>query len=162
MSTFEKWLLWSSTAAVALTGIVFGWMKYFLTGDDPYSAIHHPLQPLVLKLHVLTAPVLVFALGVVYTRHVVRQWRSGRARGRPSGVGIVATLLPMVLSGYLIQTISSESWLFRVAMVHLAASLVYLGTLGAHQVAAWRQSRRAAPRPASPLSGIAAPADPDA
>ena len=70
-------------------------------------SIHHPLQPLVLKLHVLSAPVLVFALGVVYTRHVVRQWRSGRSAGRSSGVGIVSTLLPMVLSGYLIQTVSA-------------------------------------------------------
>jgi hypothetical protein len=155
VSTFEKWLLWCSTAAVALTGIVFGWMKYFLVSNDPYAVIHHPLQPLVLKLHVLSAPILVFALGVVYTRHVVRQWRSGRARGRPSGIGIVATLLPMVLSGYLIQTVSSESWLFRVAMIHVAASLLYLAVLVVHQVAAWR-------RPVSPVVRPSEIADPDA
>ena len=162
MSAFERWLLWCSTAAVAVTGIVFGWMKHFLKSDDPYAVVHHPLQPLFLKLHVLAAPVLVFALGVVYTRHVVRQWRAGRARGRPSGIGIVATLLPMVLSGYLIQTVSSESWLFRVAMLHVGASLAYLAVLLVHQAAAWRASRRPAPREAAPLSGIATPADPDA
>jgi len=159
VSTFEKWLLWSSTAAVALTGIAFGWMKYFVVSRDPYAVVHHPLQPLVLKLHVLSAPVLVFALGVVYTRHVVRQWRSGRARGRPSGIGIVATLLPMVLSGYLIQTVSSESWLFRVAMVHVGASLAYLAVLLVHQIAAWRQARHAIPRRGERLSELA---DPDA
>jgi hypothetical protein len=158
VSTFEKWLLWSSTAAVAVTGIVFGWMKYFLATDDPYAVVHHPLQPLVLKLHVLSAPVLVFALGVVYTRHVVRQWRLGRARGRPSGIGIVTTLLPMVLSGYLIQTVSSESWLFRVAMLHVVASLAYLAVLLFHQAAAWRQARHPVPR-SERLSELA---DPDA
>jgi hypothetical protein len=155
VSGFEKWLLWCSTAAVALTGIVFGWMKYVLVSDDPYAVIHHPLQPAVLKLHVLSAPILVFALGVVYTRHVVRQWRSGRARGRPSGIGLVTTLLPMVLSGYLIQTVSSESWLFCVAMIHIAASLLYLAVLVVHQVAAWR---RPVPRVVRP----AEIADPDA
>lgn len=157
MSAFERWLLWLATAAVALSGIAYGCLKYLVTSDDPYAVVNHPLQPYMLKLHVLSAPVLVFALGVVYTRHVVRQWRSGRARGRPSGLGIVATLLPMVLSGYLIQTISSESWLFRVSMLHIAASLAYLAILLAHQIAAWRLPRRPEPEPT-----LLAPADPDA
>jgi len=142
VSAFERWLLWLSTAAVALSGIGLGWTKYFMTSEDPYAVTHHPLQPLLLKAHVLSAPVLVFALGVVYTRHVVRQWRSGRARGRPSGIVIVATLLPMVLSGYLIQTLSAETWLFRAAMLHIAASLAYLAVLLVHQAAAWRQASR--------------------
>ena len=142
MSGFERWLLWLSTAAVALTGIAFGFLKYFTTSDDPYAVVSHPWQPALLKLHVLSAPVLVFALGVVYTRHVVRQWRSSFGRGRPSGIGIVVTLLPMVLSGYLIQTVSSASWVFRVSMIHVAASLVYLAVLVAHQIAAWRRGGR--------------------
>jgi uncharacterized membrane protein YidH (DUF202 family) len=146
LSPFERWLLWLSTAAVAVSGIALGCLKYFVRSDDPYAAVHHPLQPVMLKLHVLSAPTLVFALGVVYTRHVVRQWRAGRARGRPSGIGIVATLAPMVLSGYLIQTLSSESWLFRVSMLHGAASLAYLAVLLVHQVAAWRGERAAIPR----------------
>ena len=156
MSPFEKWLLWISTAAVAATGVGLGVLKYFVASDDPYAVVHHPLQPYLLKLHVLSAPLLVFALGVVYTRHVVRQWRAGRGRGRPSGIGIVATLLPMVLSGYLIQTVSSESWLFRVSMVHVAASLAYLAVLLVHQVAAWRGARAASPPRLTPS------ADPDA
>jgi hypothetical protein len=156
VSPFEKWLLWISTAAVAASGIALGVLKYFVSSDDPYAVVHHPLQPYVLKLHVLSAPALVFALGVVYTRHVVRQWRSGRARGRPSGVGLVATLLPMVLSGYLVQTVSSESWLFRVSMLHVAASLAYLAVLLAHQVAAWRGPRL------TPPPRLAPSADPDA
>ena len=133
MSTFEKWLLWSSTAAVAVTGIVFGWMKYFLATDDPYAVVHHPLQPLVLKLHVLSAPVLVFALGVVYTRHVVRQWRLGRARGRPSGIGIVTTLLPMVLSGYLIQVVTAAPLLAAAQWTHIATGVLFAVGLGVHQ-----------------------------
>lgn len=156
MSPFEKWLLWISTAAVAASGIALGVLKYFVTSDDPYAVVHHPLQPYLLKLHVLSAPALVFALGVVYTRHVVGQWRSGKRRGRPSGIGIVATLLPMVLSGYLVQTVSSESWLFRVSMLHIAASLAYLAVLLVHQVAAWRGPRLERPPRLTPS------ADPDA
>lgn len=143
MSPAEKWLLWLSSAAVAVSGGVYGWMKYVMRSDDPYAVVHHPLQPFFLKAHVLTAPVLVFAVGAVYTRHVVRQWRTGRPGGRASGVGTAAVLAPMIVSGYAIQTLTSESWLVRVAMVHLAASALYLGSFLAHQIGA---ARRAAGR----------------
>ena len=142
MSAFEKWLLWISTAVVAISGMAYGWMKYFVHSADPYAVVHHPLQPVALKVHVLAAPILVFTAGVVYTRHVVRLWRSGRPSGRRSGVTIVATLAPMILSGYLIQTLTSESWLFRVAMLHIAASLLYLAGLAIHQAGAKSRARR--------------------
>ncbi|HZN55155.1 MAG TPA: hypothetical protein VFB67_07525 [Candidatus Polarisedimenticolaceae bacterium] len=142
MSSFEKWLLWSATAAVAATGILLGWMKYFVRSSDPYAVVHHPLQPLVLKAHVLSAPFLVFAAGVVYTRHVVRLWRTGRPAGRRSGIAILATLGPMVLSGYAIQTFTSDTWVFRAAITHIAASLLYLVGLGIHRAGAKARARR--------------------
>lgn len=154
MTRYERWLLWTSSALVGLTGVVYAWMKYVLRGDDPYAVVHHPLQPLVLKLHILAAPCLVFALGVVFTRHVVRQWSAGGSDGRTSGFGIVATVVPMVISGYLLQALSSESWLFRVAMLHVGASLLYLSGLGVHQIAAWRAARRRAARPSALSSRV--------
>jgi len=160
LNAFEKWTLWLSTAVVGITGIVYGWMKYLMRTDDPYAVIHHPLQPLVLKVHILTAPVLVFAVGAVFTRHVVRQWTSGRPRGRLSGATLVAVLLPMVVSGYLIQTLASETWLYRIAMLHIAASAIYLATFAAHQVIARR--RQPAAGEAALEGGSGLPPDPDA
>lgn len=142
MTPFEKWVVWISTSAVGLSGIVYGAMKYLMRSSDPYAVVHHPWQPFFLKLHVLTAPVLVFAVGAVFTRHVVKQWQSGREVGRGSGIGIVATLVPMILSGYLIQTLTSASWIFRVAVLHMAASVAYLGGLFIHEAIAWRAERR--------------------
>ena len=138
MSSLEKWLLWISSGAVGGSGIVYGAMKYLMNSDDPYAVVHHPWQPFFLKLHVLTAPVLVFVAGMVFTRHVVGHWRSGKEQGRGSGVAIVATLLPMILSGYLIQTLTSSSWLFRAAVLHMAASAIYLGGVAVHEAVAWR------------------------
>jgi hypothetical protein len=142
VTPFEKWLVWLSTAAVGVSGIVYGAMKYVLRSDDPYAVVHHPWQPFFLKLHVLSAPVLVFAVGVVFTRHVVKHWQSGRDAGRGSGVAIVATLVPMILSGYLIQTLTSASWIFRVAILHLAASAIYLGGVVVHEAIARGAERR--------------------
>jgi hypothetical protein len=141
VTAFEKWTLWSSSAVVGITGIVYGGMKYLMSSDDPFAVVHHPLQPLVLKVHLIAAPVLVFAIGAVYTRHIVRQWRSGGASGRRSGAGMAAVIVPMILSGYLIQTLTSESWLFWTAMAHIAAGTAYLAAFAAHQRSAARNAR---------------------
>ena len=141
MTPLEKWLVWLSTSAVAVSGAVYGAMKYLMTSEDPYAVIHHPLQPFFLKAHVLCAPVLVFAVGMVYTRHVIRQWKSGRPFGRTSGIGIVATLVPMIFSGYALQTLTSDRWMYRVAMLHVLMSAVYLAGLVVHAIGSWRRER---------------------
>ena len=105
MSRIEKALLWTSTLAVGVTGAVYAWMKFLLTTDDPYAVIHHPWQPAVLKAHILTAPVLVFAIGVIFSRHVVGRWKAGRRAGRASGATIVAVAAPIYES-----TFQSIAW----------------------------------------------------
>jgi hypothetical protein len=143
VSAFEKWALWVSSVVVALTGGVYAWMKYMLTTGDPYAVVHHPLQPLILKIHILAAPVLVFAIGAVYSRHVMKQWQRGSTEGRRSGTATLAIIVPMIVSGYLLQTSTAPGWLFGLAMIHLAAGTLYLGSLVAHQWGA--RSRRAEP-----------------
>ena len=151
MTGTEKVLLWGSTLVVGITGLVYAWMKYLLPPIDPYSPVHHPLQPLVLKIHLVAAPFLVFAVGLVFMQHIWGQFRSGMKRGRRSGTSTMLTLAPMVLSGYLIQTVTADSWIFWLAMVHLGTGSLFLLGFMSHQVATWtRQAaarRRAASRP---------------
>jgi hypothetical protein len=146
----EKVLLWASTLLVGITGLVYAWMKYLMKPVDPYSAIHHPLQPLVLKIHLVAAPFLVFAVGLVFMQHIWGQFRAGLRRGRRSGIGTLLTLAPMVLSGYLIQTVTSDGWLFWLAMIHLVAGTLFLLGFTSHQVAMWTRQAAARRRAASP------------
>lgn len=135
MRPFERILLWSSLVATVVTGTVYGVMKYLMTSDDPYAVVNHPLQPLMLKLHIVTVPFMVFAVGLVFTQHIYQRWRSGRSTGRGSGVLMVLTFAPMVISGYLIQAITWDSALFWTVAVHLTASAVYCSMFVAHRVA---------------------------
>ena len=141
MTRVEKGLLWSSTLVVGATGLVYAWMKYLLTPVDPYAAVNHPWQPLVLKVHLVAAPFLVFAVGLVFTQHVWRQFRSGLKRGRRSGTLTILTLAPMVVSGYLIQAVTSEGWLWWLAMIHLLTGTLFVAGFLAHQVATWVRRR---------------------
>ena len=47
---------------------------------------------------------MVFAAGMVWHRHAWSYWRGGVERRRRSGGSLLFTLVPMVVSGYLIQT----------------------------------------------------------
>ena len=134
MTLFERLMLWISTAVMGLSGLIYAAMKYLMSTDDPYAVINHPLQPLFLKIHIVAAPAFVFAVGAVFMRHIWRQWRSGVARGRRSGLWSMLTIFPMILSGYLIQTVTLEGLLFWIIAIHLITGAIYLVGNGIHQV----------------------------
>jgi hypothetical protein len=135
VSRFELWLIHLSTLLVGGTGLVYAWMLWMLESDDPFAVVNHPLQPSVQHLHVWTAPLLVFAAGLIWRAHVWEHWRRGVRARRKSGVGLVLTLVPMVASGYLIQTAVSAPWRTAWVIVHVTASVLWLAGYAAHQLA---------------------------
>lgn len=140
MNRFERWMMGGSTLLVALSGGIYAWMKYGMTTDDPYAVVNHPWQPAMLKLHILTAPLLVFAVGLVFSQHIYRRWRSGRPAGRRTGLILLAVAAPMALSGYLIQAVTGPVLLAWLIGVHLVTGTVY--TLGYVSHRSRMQARR--------------------
>jgi hypothetical protein len=138
----EALLLHLSTLLVGGTGLVYAWMIYFVRPGDPYALVNHPWQPAVQHLHVLTAPVLVFASGLIWRRHVWAGWKRGTRDRQRSGVSLALTLIPMVVSGYLIQTAVEERWRQVWIVVHLAASGLWLAGYLVHQAVPWLLRRR--------------------
>jgi O-antigen/teichoic acid export membrane protein len=107
-------------------------------------------QPQVQHLHILVAPLLVFAVGMVWQRHIWSHWSKGVRKSRRTGLSMALTLVPMVVSGYLIQTAVDGGWRKAWVIVHLIASGLWLAGYLAHQVPvlwAWLR-RRAVPVPA--------------
>lgn len=143
MTRFERWAVWSTSVATFVTGVIYLWMKYLVVSDDPLAVVNHPWQPAVLKLHILVAPLLVFSIGLVTLRHVWRHLRSKTREGRRSGRLTVAMVAPMIVSGYLIQTVTEVSWLKAMAFAHIGLGLLYGAGLLAHQLAAGGREARA-------------------
>lgn len=155
MTRSEQLLLWGSSAATALTGAVYGVMKYGMKTDDPYAVVNHPWQPFFLKAHVLAAPVLVFAIGAIFSKHVVRQWKSYGERGKRSGGAILAVAGSMIASGYVIQIVTAESWIRWIGWTHLGLGVLYTGAIVIHRRAA-RWLPEAKPR----VGVVTTPSDP--
>ena len=110
-----------------------------------WAVINHPMQPWVLKAHIVTSPLLVFAIGLIAMDHIWKQWRLGIRAGRRSGVAAMWVFGPMVVSGYLIQAVTTPGWLSAFIWLHVLTGLGYLAGLSAHQlVVPKRRGRRRA------------------
>lgn len=135
MSRFEKWSVWITSALTGLTGMGYLWTKYFVEPSDPFAVVNHPLQPWLLKAHILVSPFLLLAFGMILTRHVWKHFQNRITWGRKSGILSALLFLPMVVTGYLIQSVTDQGWLEALAIAHIVAGCVFLVGLGAHQIA---------------------------
>lgn len=134
MTRFEAWLLHGSNLLVGGTGLVYAWMCYLATPSDPFAVVNHPWQPTLQHLHVLVAPLLVFAVGLTFKAHAWRHFRTGVRRCRGTGLVLLGMLVPMAVSGYLIQTTVGAGWRQTWVVVHVATSLAWLAAYAGHLV----------------------------
>jgi hypothetical protein len=135
MTRFERWTVWVGIAAVVGSGVAYGILRYLLATTDEWGVASHPLEPVALKLHVLSAPLLVFAVGLIAVRHILDHLRQGVRPGRRSGLAAVASVIPMIASGYAIQVVTDERWLVWLAWVHGVTGAVFAVGAVAHVIA---------------------------
>jgi hypothetical protein len=133
-------LLHLANLAVAGTGLVYAWMRYLVEPADEWAVVNHPWQPHVQHLHVLAAPLLVFALGLIWTAHVIGKLKNGR-NNRVVGIGLTTLFLPMAASGYLLQVAVDPGWRQTWTWVHVASSLLWVMAFVVHQTVAWVAKR---------------------
>ena len=132
MSRAERWSLHLAALLVALSGLLYGWLKYFQQKQGEFGAEPFPLQGLAQHLHVFTSPMLVFTLGMLVRGHVLPALRAGTRKGRSTGLLLAAILAPMIVSGYGLQLCVDPGWRAALAWVHGPSSLVFLLAYGAH------------------------------
>jgi len=139
----QKWFQQLANLTVGGTGLVYGWMLYCITPaeDDPFSiaVVNHPWQPEVKNLHVIFAPLLVFAIGMIWPDHVWQRISSGLAARRRIGLLLATLAVPMIASGYLLQTSVDETWNRIWIWTHVASSVLWILAFVGHQI-----SRRSA------------------
>ena len=144
MSFPQKVVLQIAIFLVFLSGAAYGLFKYFGEAlssrlpaffppiDDAFSAIHHPLQPWALDLHVLAAPILVFAFGWIYKDHVLGKAAAPGVPAKRSGLSTGLLFFLMLVSGYWLSTITSEALHKPVVVAHVGAGLLFVGAYGVH------------------------------
>lgn len=135
MTRGEAWGQHVANLLVGGTGLVYAWMRYLAEPADEFAVVNHPWQPDVQHLHVLTAPLLVFATGLIWSDHVWKRVRSGFQPRRKLGLALFGLLVPMIASGYLLQVAVGEKARTAFGWIHLATSLAWIAVYVAHQLA---------------------------
>lgn len=135
MSTVEKWSVWITSILTGVTGLGYLWTKYFVESSDPFAVVNHPLEPWFLKAHIIVSPFLLLALGMIVLGHVWKHFKGRITWGRKSGILSALFFLPMVVTGYLIQSVTGQGWLEVLAIAHIVTGCVFLVGVAAHQVA---------------------------
>lgn len=126
-------LLQLSLLAMAVSGLAFAWMKYWMKSDDPFAVVNHPWQPHMLSAHVLLGPVAVFSIGWVFGNHIWPAYRGG-APNRASGIVAMLFIVPMTLSGYLMQVSTADATRKAFAVSHWVSVGVFLVGYAAHLI----------------------------
>lgn len=139
MDNFSRRAVWVSVVLVVVTGCIYGWMKYFAMSNDPYAIVNHPWQPAMQHAHVLTAPLFVFAVGLIWRDHIWCHFRSGQPLKRRSGIVSMLTLVPMALSGYLLQISTEDAVRMLWIWTHGITSLIFVAAFALHMLMRFRR-----------------------
>lgn len=143
MNKTESLLLHLSTIALAISGMVYTYMHYFLKPSDPFSVVGNPWEPAVLKFHIIVAPVLILAVGMILHAHILFKLSAGTQTGKKSGILLIGMFIIMVLSGYVLQIVTVRK---PVLLIHLISGVLWsLGYLS-HQVSAYVMKKAMAQR----------------
>lgn len=138
MNRLEAWLLHLSTIVLTITGAVYAYVHYLMKPADPFSVINSPIEPYLLDIHIIAAPVLVVAIGIILHSHILFKIEGGSRPARKSGITLIPLFLIMAVSGYLLQItsgvmnriffwchlVSGSLWALVYAAHHLASLAV--------------------------------------
>ena len=146
MKIWERWTFGISALGLALTGLVYFWMKNFVVSDDPFAVVNHPWQGAMLAAHVVLAPVLVLMFGMLLNGHVLKKLGAKNAPNRRSGLVSFGTFFVMTVSGYLLQVVTSDAWLRALVAAHVVSGVMFSIVYAAHLVISVRLARVQAAR----------------
>jgi uncharacterized membrane protein YidH (DUF202 family) len=133
MSRTQLRWLHLSVALTAATGVVFAVMKYLMKSDDEFAVVNHPLQPHMLAAHVVIAPIALFVLGWTFSNHMLPKNRFSEEH-RKSGISSMLLIVPMTLSGYLLQIATNDAVRQGMAIAHWIASGLFVIGYGVHVI----------------------------
>jgi FAD:protein FMN transferase len=132
VSPWSRRTFHASLLLASLTGLAYGWTRCFGERSGPFGPEPHPWTSPLQHAHVLAAPLLVFALGVMAQGHVAPRLRSGCPSGRRTGWMLLGLATPMVFAGYGIQVAMDPLLRTVLAWVHGISALAFLLGFLAH------------------------------
>ena len=155
MTRWERWGFNTFHVVVAVTGLVYFYMKYLISTDDPFAIVNHSWQSTMLSLHVIAAPFFVALFGMLFRSHSLGKILSPNPDNRRSGWTALISFSAMAISGYLIQ-VAATPFLVSVSIwMHAVTSTLFLIGYTVHLVMGYRVNRLPTGTPDTAVPGPA-------
>lgn len=126
MTNKEKRVFTSLNLFVSIIGVLYFIVKYFFKVETEFGIRPHALTSSLLHLHIITVPILLLALGYLFSIHIMPKWNSSNPKRSVSGVSLIILAASMILSGYLLQVALSGPNNEVAAIIHLVASFLWV------------------------------------
>ena len=131
--------VYGATAALALSGIIWLVLHYFLAAPGEYGPPIHPLEPWMLRMHGAAVMAALIIYGSLLPVHI-RRALSIR-RNIALGLGLVAFMLLLTVTGYLLYYAGDENARPLISATHWLVGLAMPGLLVWHIVSGRMQTR---------------------
>ena len=131
--------VYGATAALALSGIIWLVLHYFLAAPGEYGPPIHPLEPWMLRLHGAAVMAALIIYGSLLPGHI-RRALSIR-RNTALGIGLIALMLLLTVTGYLLYYAGDENARPLISATHWLVGLAMPALLVWHIVSGRMQAR---------------------
>jgi len=106
-----------------LSGVLWLWFHYYVRVEGDFGPTLHPLEPWWLRVHGISAAAFLIGFGSVLPGHVRRAWNA--ARNRLTGTVFFAVMVTLILTGYLLYYVGSESTRELMSLFHWSIGLAF-------------------------------------
>lgn len=130
LSYWDKWLVYSASIGVWLSGALWLVYIYFMRFEGEFGLERDPFEAVWQKVHGIIGYVAAFGLGTMWGVHVVRGWQAHWRRwsgGTLFGVGLFLSL-----SGVALYYVTGTAWHEWTAIAHWAVGLAALAAFLIH------------------------------
>ena len=148
LGPWHQGAVYGATAALAVSGIIWLVLHYFLAVPGEYGPQIHPLEPWMLRLHGAAAMAGLIIYGSLLPVHIRRAWSI--RRNIVLGIGLVAIMLLLTITGYLLYYSGDENTRPVISAVHWILGLAVPALLAWHIVSG-RMQTRVSETPSEPM-----------
>lgn len=133
--------VYGATALLVISGAVWLVLHYFMAVQGEFGETHHPLETWMLKLHGAAAMAGLIIYGSLLPIHIRRAWAI--RRNIYLGIGLVAIMLLLTITGYLLYYAGGEETRPVISAAHWILGVIVPALLAWHVVSGKRRSRAA-------------------
>ena len=144
--------VYGATAVLAVSGILWLGLHYFLALPGEYGPQIHPLEPWMLRLHGAAAMAGLIIYGSLLPVHIRRAWSI--RRNIVLGIALITIMLLLTVTGYLLYYAGDETTRPVISAVHWLLGLGVPGLLIWHVVSG-RARTRVSETPPEPMESDA-------